>query len=349
MMNLNRKQRSAGFTLIELLVVIAIIALLIGILLPALGKARASARTLKCLTQVRGIQQSMAVFAQSNGDLYPTPSVLDRGGTNNAGNTVAVPVASAVQKDLTRHIYSIMLFQNFFSPEQLWTPAEQNSEFQIWTAYQFQEPKGAADTTGKLALWDPTFKATVNDTLISGNSAVTASTAGGASYATVTPFGGRRKIWQNSYTATEAAVGNRGPWFSLTSNTGTWQLDTATRTTTAGSRAGNASTTLLIHGNRNTWEGNVVYNDNSGRTEGRPDPDSIPYTFLGLPAGQQTFNDNLFANEDDRNRTPSPAGAASENLSGTSSTNTNNYLRHYTAVTVNTTTGQITQITPFYD
>ena len=57
------KDRRA-FTLIELLVVISIVALLVGILLPALGAARRSAQTLKCMSQVR--QLEMAHYAYIN-------------------------------------------------------------------------------------------------------------------------------------------------------------------------------------------------------------------------------------------------------------------------------------------
>jgi len=67
----HERRAITGFTLIELLVVIAIIALLIGILLPALSSARDSAMQLKCLTQVRSMGTAFTFYADDYRDWYP--------------------------------------------------------------------------------------------------------------------------------------------------------------------------------------------------------------------------------------------------------------------------------------
>jgi prepilin-type N-terminal cleavage/methylation domain-containing protein/prepilin-type processing-associated H-X9-DG protein len=63
--------RRTGFTLIELLVVIAIIALLISILLPALGRARDSARTTTCLANQHSLGQAYVLYINDYKDALP--------------------------------------------------------------------------------------------------------------------------------------------------------------------------------------------------------------------------------------------------------------------------------------
>jgi type II secretory pathway pseudopilin PulG len=247
--------------LIELLVVIAIIALLIGLLLPALATAQRNARTGKDKANQKEIHQAALVFANENKGKLPIPGLINRLPDEYQGINLPGMGKEDFTVNSSDNLYSAMIAQNYYAPDLLIGPTEANPSVQQYLNYDYSAYSPTDDT-----YWDANFNADIEDGVSH------------TSYAHMALCGQRKKIkWRDTQASGDVILATRGTREGA--QQGTEYID---------------SPTLLLHGPKRQWVGNVAFNDNHVDNFDNFYPSPTTYEPLNE---NESKKDNIFAAE----------------------------------------------------
>jgi prepilin-type N-terminal cleavage/methylation domain-containing protein/prepilin-type processing-associated H-X9-DG protein len=136
-----RKRR--GFTLVELLVVMGIIAVLVGLLIPALSKSRKQANRTACLANLRQVYLCYQIYAQNFGDQIP----IGFDGANAEQADSYVHNSAALPGSPFTTLFGLLMDANLMtSPQIFYCPSEGNPLYQFNTPVNPWPPVTSIDT-----------------------------------------------------------------------------------------------------------------------------------------------------------------------------------------------------------